>query len=567
MSTSKARRISRVIIVLGAAALCYAALSCRSPSTQAPNAGSARGAAASDSSGTSASAQEAGKVRPPARAGSFYPSDPETLKAVLAQSLDIPKPTVRGRIIGILVPHAGYQFCAAVAGYSYRAVQHMEPDTVVLIGPSHSMLFEGAALDTSDAWETPLGQVPVNVTLRKALLAADPVFGASAAAHAPEHSLEVQLPFLQSALGSATRHYPLRILPILIADDRPKAVDTIAGALSKVLKDEDVLLVASSDLSHYPSYEDAVRVDQEFLKAVASFDPAQVRATEERLMAEGVKQLDCVACGLGPLLVTMKVAKALGADKAEVLKSANSGDATDTALGPGVVGYGAVVFYASGESAANPPAHQEGAGPEGGEKGVSMTQPASDSPELNEQQQRTLLHIARQAIVAHIKGGPKLDTDAVTDEVLREQRAAFVTLKKEGNLRGCIGHIEPRLPLVEAVAELAVAAATQDFRFPPVQAEEVDKLEIDISAMSPLRKVGSAEEIIVGKHGVVVEQGGRRGVFLPQVAPEQGWDRETMLTVLCREKAGLPGDAWKKGADLYVFTAQVFSEQQLGIKP
>ncbi len=136
----------------------------------------------------------------------------------------------------------------------------------------------------------------------------------------------------------------------------------------------------------------------------------------------------------------------------------------------------------------------------------------------------------------------------------------FVTLHKHGQLRGCIGTLEPREPLAEAVRSAAVSAATQDPRFPAVNPDEVDDLEIEISVLSPLEKIDRPEDIIVGKHGVVVAEGVQRGVFLPQVAPEQGWDRETMLNYLCAHKAGLPADAWRRTADLYVFTTQVFSE-------
>lgn len=534
--------------LIAAAALSASLTACRASSAPTPSQTAQTGPAAAPANPTS--------VREPAVAGAngFYPDRPEVLKQVLQEALKVPRPAVPGRIVGIMVPHAGYQFSAPVAAYAYRAVEGLRPSTVVLLGPSHSVPFTGAALDDHDAWQTPLGQVPVNTALREALQKADPAFGMSHAAHAGEHSLEVQVPFLQTVIS------PLRILPILVCDDRPEAVDRIADTLSRVLAHENVLLVASTDLSHYPSDADARRVDQEFLRAVGTFDPAQVRATSDRLLGEGVPNLKCCACGLGGLLVTMKVAKALGADQAEVLHYANSRDATDTVLGPGIVGYGAVAFTdTDGVAPAEPP----GTGSE--PKGVSMSSPAEPGA-LTEEQQRVLLRVARQALTARVQGKPLPDTDVITDPVLREKRAAFVTLKKRGQLRGCIGHVEPMRPLVEAVAELAVAAGFDDYRFPAVRADELADLEIDISAMSPLRKV-TPEEIVVGKHGVVVEQNGRRGVFLPQVAPEQGWDRDTMLTVLCREKAGLPGDAWKKGADLWVFTAQVFSEKELGIRP
>lgn len=179
--------------------------------------------------------------------------------------------------------------------------------------------------------------------------------------------------------------------------------------------------------------------------------------------------------------------------------------------------------------------------------------------ELNQQQQQILLRLARETIEQYVNDRSVPDLPEGDPAFLRE-RAVFVTLHKHGDLRGCIGTLEPREPLAEAVRSSAISAATQDPRFPPVSPDEVDDLEIEISVLSPLKKVESPDEITVGLHGVMVAQGMRRGVFLPQVAPEQGWDRDTMLSYLCAHKAGLPADAWRRGADLYVFTTQVFSE-------
>ncbi len=188
-----------------------------------------------------------------------------------------------------------------------------------------------------------------------------------------------------------------------------------------------------------------------------------------------------------------------------------------------------------------------------------MGQESAGQAELTREQQQVLLKLARDTIEQWVTSRtlPELPDDA---PIFREPRAVFVTLHQHGQLRGCIGTLEAREPLAAAVRSSAVSAATQDPRFPPVSPDELSNLEIEVSVLSPLRKVESADEIVVGKHGVMVAQGIRRGVFLPQVAPEQGWDRETMLNFLCAHKAGLPADAWRRGAELYVFTTQVFSE-------
>lgn len=188
-----------------------------------------------------------------------------------------------------------------------------------------------------------------------------------------------------------------------------------------------------------------------------------------------------------------------------------------------------------------------------------MADETAERGELNEQQQQILLRLARETIEQYVRDRSVPEVPE-GDPAFTRERAVFVTLHKHGQLRGCIGSLEATEPLAEAVRSSAVSAAAQDPRFPPVSPDEFDDLEIEVSVLSPLRKVDSPEGITVGVHGVMVAEGMRKGVFLPQVAPEQGWDRDTMLNYLCAHKAGLPADAWRRGADLYVFTTQVFSE-------
>jgi AmmeMemoRadiSam system protein A len=183
--------------------------------------------------------------------------------------------------------------------------------------------------------------------------------------------------------------------------------------------------------------------------------------------------------------------------------------------------------------------------------------------ELNAEQQRRLLSIAREAVEQYVKTGRTLEVEE-TDPVLMRPGAAFVTLTKGGALRGCIGSLTADAPLAETVRTRAIDAATHDPRFGPVQAKEIAELEIEISVLSPVRRVDSAEEIDISRHGVIVSSGSRQGVFLPQVAAETGWSREVLLSRLCQDKAGLEADAWKKGAALYVFTVQAFSAAAAG---
>ena len=481
------------------------------------------------------------QVRRAAVAGPFYPADADRLTRTVQGYLQQAEgEQISDDVIGLMAPHAGYEFCGAVAGYAYATIQGRSYDSVILIGPSHQGVpSTGAALSGKDAWETPLGRVAVDKELTKRLLAASDRFRINDFAHGPEHSLEVQLPFLQVVLDE------FKIVPIVTADFSPQNSAAIAEAVASAVGDKKVLLVASTDMSHYPVQTEASRVDHAMLKVIAGFDPDEVYAADERLLGENVPNLHCTLCGLGPLVAVMKAAQKLGADQAHVLKYANSGDVAP-ALADRCGGYGAVVFVGKRTSVSSEPTAEAS-----GEEDIELTQ----------EQREWLLKLARGTIQQYVTSDKLtgIDTD---DPAMHEQRAVFVTLTKQSRLRGCIGQIEAQMPLAEAIRDAAISAATRDPRFLPVTADELDKIHIEISVLSPLRQVDNASEIEVGKHGVLVRQGTRQGVFLPQVAPEQGWNREQMLTHLCAEKAGLPPDAWRKTATLYVFSCQVFGEEE-----
>jgi len=463
-------------------------------------------------------------VRAPAVMGSFYPAQTSVLRSDVERYLEeADPPTASGDLVALIVPHAGYSYSAPVAAHAYRLLAGRHFDTVAVIGPSHRVPAR-AALSGFDEWFTPLGLVKADRSAADAIAKAYPGARVFDAAHDPEHSIEVQLPFLQVTLGD------FRLLPILMTDFSQDNCSRLAQAIAGWARDKSVLLVASSDMSHYPSYDDAVRVDRETLKAIETMDPEEVAATSRKLMAQGVPGLVTALCGKGPVETILLAARLLGADKVEVLKYANSGD-RPLAPKEGVVGYGAVAIY--------------------------RTRPLSDT-ELNAAQQRRLLDLARRTIEEYVRTGRRLDV-AETDPALLRPTAAFVTLKEGGQLRGCIGSLEPSQPLAESVRDRAIMAVAHDSRFAPVRAEELPNLDIEISVLSPLRRVASADDIDISKHGVVVRSSGRSGVFLPQVAAETGWSRDELLSHLCQDKAGLSADAWKQGAALYVFTVQAFT--------
>jgi hypothetical protein len=309
-----------------------------------------------------------------------------------------------------------------------------------------------------------------------------------------------------------------------------ETVAALADALLSVLPGRRAVVVASSDLSHYPSYDDARVADGATLTAVETGDPARVQETIRSVMAAGVPELVTCACGEGPILVTMRVAQGLGADTVTVLRYANSGDSPHGSRDQ-VVGYGAVMLW------------------------------RYEPPDLTDVQQVELLALARTAIEQHLETGqvPDYETE---DPALSRRSGAFVTLKKGGELRGCIGHTWADQPLFQAVQHLAVAAATEDPRFPPLTSDELEELTVEISVLSPSRRVTDVERIEMGSHGLRIYKDGRQGLLLPQVPVEQGWDRDEFLEQVC-QKAGLPGGCWQEGASIYAFTAVVFGEENL----
>ena len=505
-------------------------------------AGCARSTPASSSDAASAAAGTPRRVRPPAVAGQFYPGDPQALaNAVNDYLASAAASTPSLRLIALIAPHAGYDYSGKVAGQAYRALKGRAISTVVIVGPSHRARFEGAALCSADAWETPLGMVPADQELIAALEKHD-AFAIRDGPHGPEHCIEVQLPFLQRALGE------FRLAAVLMSDFSRHNCARVAANLVEELKGRSAVLVASSDMSHYPSYDDACKADGEMLEAVRSLDSERVLAKDAELLGRRTPGLGCTLCGLGPVVAVMEAAKRLGAERVEVLSYANSGDAKPRDRGR-VVGYCAVAIY--------------------GKEAASMSEkPADKAPEpqdveLDEERQRKLLRLARRTIEEYVRHGRVLEVTE-DDPVLTQPRGVFVTLRRKGMLRGCIGDLEGAKPLYRNVRDKAIASAANDFRFEPVSAAELNDLHIEISVLSPMRRVTDPSEIVAGKHGVLVSQGNRAGVYLPQVAAEQGWTREQMLTHLCQHKAGLAPDAWRKGAELHSFTAQVFGEEQFG---
>jgi MEMO1 family protein len=466
------------------------------------------------------------EIRQSVIAGTWYPGDPSTLRGDIRSYLQkVPEQAVGGPVVALVSPHAGYAYSGQIAAHGYRLLEGRRYDAVVVIGPSHRVPFHGASVWPAGGYETPLGVVPIDGELAGAILGADPILNSDRKPHAAEHSVEIQLPFLQVVLGTFS------FVPIVMGSQDYQTCETVADAIFRAARGKSVLVVGSSDLSHFHTYEKARLLDQVVVDLVQKRD--------SRGLSRQLEDGTCEACGGGPMVTALLYAEKAGACGVKVLKVANSGDVTGDRRQ--VVGYLSVAFFRE-----NPPA-----------KGVVKKGAGIDTG-LADGEKLALLRIARTSIQAELEG--KKPPAAKGQGILEEKRGAFVCLKMRGHLRGCIGFIEAKKTLVRTVEEMAVAAAFQDPRFPPLKKEELKDLQLEISVLSPLRKTADVNEIEIGTHGIYVRKGHRAGLLLPQVATEYGWDRDTFLKETCR-KAGLAPDAWRDPeTEIYLFSADVFGE-------
>jgi len=332
----------------------------------------------------------------------------------------------------------------------------------------------------------------------------------------------------------------LRLVPIVMGDQSFETSKRLADAIATAAKGRNVLLVASTDLSHFHASDEADVLDQVVADRIAKYDPEGLARDLDLGRGE--------ACGGGPVVTVMLAARQLGASKAIVLKHANSGDVTGDRSN--VVGYLAAALIAPAGPADDPsPTREEDA------KGVGV------DLGLRREEKVQLLNIARRSIEAAVLGKPMPVFEAASP-LLNEKMGAFVTLTEGGELRGCIGHIVGTQALYKTVSQMAVAAATEDPRFEPLSPEELKRIAIEISVLTPLRRVSGADEIVVGRDGIYLEKGYNRGLLLPQVATEYGWDCYQFLDHTCL-KAGLEPGSWREGANIQTFSAQVFNEEEV----
>ena len=469
--------------------------------------------------------------RYPAVAGQFYPSTEKELTAALEKYFQqAAPPKVQGDIVALVVPHAGYVFSGKVAASGFnQLIPGKKYDNVFLIGSSHRIVFEGASVYASGDYITPLGTVKVNKSVAAELVRKYNFFSDRPDAHAQEHSLEVQLPFLQKKLGT-----DFQLVPIVIGTQSPEICRKISDALKPYFKANN-LFVISSDFSHYPSYDDARKVDKATADAIVSNSPDELLRILRKNDEKGIPNLATSLCGWTSVLTILNMTRYDSDISMDVIEYMNSGD-SDYGEKARVVGYYAIAIS-------------------------SQSRKSKTSFEIGAGDRRELLSIARKTISSYLSERkiPQIDSSKLS-ETLRRHAGAFVTLHKKGALRGCIGRFDATEPLYAVVQKMAISASTEDYRFPPVDLKEINDLDIEISVLSPMRKISSPEEIELGKHGIYIRKGNRSGTFLPQVATETGWTLEEFLGHCAQDKVGIGWDGWKD-AEVYIYEAYVFSER------
>ena len=451
-------------------------------------------------------------VRKAAVSGQFYPSDPSRLKKDIREFLSKAKTRPDPSVKAIIVPHAGYPYSGPVAAEAYKLIEGLKFDSVIIVAFLHRVSLDGVLVDHVDFYETPLGKVPVNTAIVKAIRAENPLLAEDLPGDLQEHSLEVQIPFLQETVPG------LKIVPIYIGRQDLGHAKVLATAIAKAIQGRNVLVVATTDLSHFYPYDIAVEKDK---SVITLFEKGDVEVLDNAYRQEKAE-----ACGMGPVLTTLLLARQMDWQKPELIHYANSGDVTGDRSS--VVGYGAFAI-----------------------RGSSGT---------SEKNGKALLDYAKAVLKAHFSTKTK-EPKPPEGKLFEEKRGVFVTLKKDGQLRGCIGQIVSDRPVKTNIREMALAAALNDPRFPPVIADELDKLDIHISLLTRPQKVRSYKDIRLGVDGIIVSYSWKKGVYLPEVATETGWDQKTFFESCALEKAGLSYDELMQ-AEIEVFQTEGFGEKE-----
>jgi AmmeMemoRadiSam system protein B/AmmeMemoRadiSam system protein A len=476
--------------------------------------------------------------RKPVVAGSFYAADKETLTKDLSKFFaDCKKVQEKWKVRAVITPHAGYIFSGKIAASAFSATpKNSEYKNIFVIGSSHVMAFDGASVYNTGDFITPLGKAIVNREIANKLKNDNKVFNYPVDAHLKDHCLEVQIPFIQ--------YYYLQtpmIVPIIIGTNNTATIKAIAEAL-KPWFTPDNLFVISSDFSHYPSYKDAVETDNLTATGLISGDPATFLAVLKKNSSRNVSGLATSMCGWTSGLMLLDMIEGNKSLELKKIDYCNSGD-SQYGEKDRVVGYNAIAVIEKNQDPKN-------------------EQKQSDDFSFTKDEKEMLFSIARNSIRTMLYENKRIAIDEKQiPEALKKNLGAFITLKINGVLRGCIGRFISSDPLFDVVKASAISSAFEDPRFPALTKEEYNKVDVEITVLGPMKKINDISEIVLGKHGIYIKKDFRSGTMLPQVATEYGWTVEQFLGYTSRDKAGLGWDGWKN-AEIYIYEGLVLEENK-----
>jgi AmmeMemoRadiSam system protein B/AmmeMemoRadiSam system protein A len=476
--------------------------------------------------------------RMPVVAGSFYAADKETLTKDITQLFsDCRKVQEKWKVRAIVVPHAGYIFSGRIAASAYSSTPaNQEYKNIFVIGSSHVMSFDGASVYNIGDFITPLGKAVVNRAIANKLKSECKVFNFPVTAHQQDHNIEVQIPLIQYYYTTVPG-----IVPIIIGTTSTGTIKAIAEALKPYFTPEN-LFVISSDFSHYPSYKDAVEADNLTAAGLISGNPAAFLAAIKKNSSKNIPELKTSMCGWTSGLMLLDM---IEGDQNLELKKIDYSNSGDSQYGEKdrVVGYNAIAVI------------EKNSGPK-------YDQKESDDFSFTDSEKEMLFSIARKSIRTKLYENREFTIDEKqVPESLKKNLGAFVTLKINGVLRGCIGRFISSDPLYDVVRASAISSAFEDPRFPALTKPEYDKVVVEITVLGPMKKIKNINEIVLGKHGIYIKKDFRSGTMLPQVATEYGWSVEQFLGYTSRDKAGLGWDGWKT-ADLYIYEGLVLEENK-----
>lgn len=462
--------------------------------------------------------------RDPEFAGKFYPGTKEALNQQLKELFAEAQPekNLQTTTRAIISPHAGYVFSGKVAASAFNQIpENANYKKIFVIASSHQFLFGGASVYKKGNYSTPLGEIPVDRQTASELYENSELFQHDAESHHFEHSLEVQLPFLQYKLKN-----DYQLVPVILGTNNPNDCNQIAEVLKPYFTPENLFII-STDFSHYPSYDSAVENDYATAEAIVSNNPKKLLQVLEENKKKKINHLATSLCGWTSVLTLVYLTENSNITYHKIHYQ-NSGDARPYGDKSQVVGYWAI-----------------------------SAEEEKSTFSVSEEAQKELLKKAKSSIRHFLETGKRGQPEPPeTSGILNQEAGVFVSIYVDGELRGCIGNFAQKETLNDLMQRMAVSASC-DRRFEHLKKEELDEMELEISVLSPLKKINSVNEIELGKHGIYIKKGLNSGTFLPQVAQKTNWNLEDFLGHCSRDKAGLGWEGWKH-AEIYTYEAFIF---------